>query len=278
MSRCSRTARLRSVRCCQRLLTNHFSELGRQTPIDDVKYGHFVDFVTDPSFLCHFGEYSRWQIQVNRVYYFIGQIVIGVSVDQGFRQLLSVCFASTIVLYLDVKVLTSLRAKELTAAIVRTNVGSIDFSSGPSKVLLSPVLGIWRRRALMRGLLELVGLAVHATQRFLLLCALLYPGLSFLGLKQQLLLMLLLAKPVKELVRLGHDLGNKCVLVVVFDVENLSAHFVVLLRCLVHITHQVFVLDVNSPELFVVIHSSIILWWLLRAHHLVHVNSANLVW
>ena len=130
----------------------------------------------------------------------------------------------------------------------------------------------------MRGLFELVGLAVDTTKRFLLLCALLYPGLSFLSFQQQLLLMLLLAKTVKELVGLSHDLGNQCILVVVFDIEDLSAHFVVLLCCLVHITDQVFILDVNSPELFVVINSSIILWWLLRANHLVHVNSANLVW
>jgi len=90
--------------------------------------------------------------------------------------------------------------------------------------------------------------------------------------------MLLLAESVKELVRLGHDLRNKCVLVVVFDIENLSAHFVVLLSCLVNITNQVFVLNVNSPELFVVVNSSIILWGLLRPDHLVHINSADLVW
>jgi len=129
----------------------------------------------------------------------------------------------------------------------------------------------------MRGLFELIGLAVYTTKCFFLLCALLYSGLSLLGFEKQLLLMLLLAKTVKEFVRLGHDLGNKCVLVVVFYIENLSAHFVVLLCCLVHITDQVFILDVNSPELLVVIDSSIILWWLLRANHLVHVNSAYLV-
>ena len=129
----------------------------------------------------------------------------------------------------------------------------------------------------MRGLLKFVGLAVDTTKRFLLLGTLLDPCLSLLGFYQQLLLMLLLAQTVKELVRLGHDLGNQCVLVVVFDIEDLSTHFVVLLCCLVNITDQVFILDVNSPELLVVINSSIILWWLLRADHLVHVDSANLV-
>ena len=89
--------------------------------------------------------------------------------------------------------------------------------------------------------------------------------------------MLLLTKSVKKLVRLGHDLGNEGVLVVVFYIEDFSAHFVVLLCCLVHIADQVFILDINSPELLVVIDSSIILWWFLRTDHLIHVYSANLV-
>ena len=77
--------------------------------------------------------------------------------------------------------------------------------------------------------------------------------------------------------RLSHDLRNQSVLVVIFNVENLSAHFVVLLRCLIYITDQVFVLDINSPELFVVINSGIVLRWFLGANHLIHVNSADFV-
>lgn len=75
--------------------------------------------------------------------------------------------------------------------------------------------------------------------------------------------MLLLSETVKKLMRLSHNLRNKSVLVVIFNIENLSAHLVVLLSCLVNVTDQVFVLNVNSPEFFVVVHSSIILWWLL---------------
>ena len=89
--------------------------------------------------------------------------------------------------------------------------------------------------------------------------------------------MLLLSKSVKELVRLSHDLGNQSVLIVIFNVENLSAHFVVLLRCLIYITDQVFILDINSPELFVVINSSIVLRWFLGPNHLIHIISANFV-
>ena len=84
-------------------------------------------------------------------------------------------------LYLDVKVLTSFGAEEFATSIIRANVGSVDFTSSPSKVLLSSVLGIWRRRALMRGFFELVGLAVDATKSFLLLSTLLDSGLSLFG-------------------------------------------------------------------------------------------------
>lgn len=43
-------------------------------------------------------------------------------------------------LYLDVQILTALRAKELAAAIVRTNVRSINFLSSPPEVLLPLIL------------------------------------------------------------------------------------------------------------------------------------------
>ena len=128
------------------------------------------------------------------------------------------------------------------------------------------------------GVFKFVSLAVDTTKCLLLLSALLNPCLSLLCFYQQLLLVLLLAETVKELVRLSHDLRHKCVLVVVFDIEDLSTHFVVLLCCLVNIADQVFILDVNSPEFFVVINPDIILWWLLRSDHLVHVDSTNFVW
>lgn len=128
------------------------------------------------------------------------------------------------------------------------------------------------------GVFKFVSLAVDTTKCLLLLSALLNPCLSLLCFYQQLLLVLLLAETVKELVGLSHDLRHKCVLVVVFDIEDLSTHFVVLLCCLVNIADQVFILDVNSPEFFVVINPDIILWWLLRSDHLVHVDSTNFVW
>ena len=49
--------------------------------------------------------------------------------------------------------------------------------------------------------------------------------------------MLLLTKPVKEFVRLGHDLRYEGVLIVILNVVDLSAHLVVLLRGLVHVAH-----------------------------------------
>jgi hypothetical protein len=79
------------------------------------------------------------------------------------------------------KVLTSLGAEEFATSIIWTNVGSINFTSSPSKVLLSSILGIWRRGALLRGFFVLVSLAVYSAKSFLLLGALLNSGLSFLG-------------------------------------------------------------------------------------------------
>jgi len=85
------------------------------------------------------------------------------------------------VLNLNVKVLTSFGAEEFATSIIWANVGSVDFTSGPSKVLLSSVLGVWRRRTLMRSFFELVRLAVYTTKSFLLLSTLLDSGLSLFG-------------------------------------------------------------------------------------------------
>lgn len=49
--------------------------------------------------------------------------------------------------------------------------------------------------------------------------------------------MLLLAESVEELMGLGHNLWNECVLIVVLNIKNLAAHLVILLSSLVHITN-----------------------------------------
>lgn len=78
--------------------------------------------------------------------------------------------------------------------------------------------------------------------------------------------MLLLPESVKEFVRLGEDLGHEGVLIEVFDVENLPSHSVIRVGGLVDVGHQVFILKIHSPELFVVINIGI------KNRRLLHVN------
>ena len=77
--------------------------------------------------------------------------------------------------------------------------------------------------------------------------------------------------------RLGEDLRHKRVLVEVFDVEDLPQHLVVGLRDLVDVGDQVLVLEIQSPELFVVICILIELGRLCRPLHMLHVLLRHLV-
>ena len=56
------------------------------------------------------------------------------------------------------------------------------------------------------------------------------------------LLELLLAKAVKELVRLSHDLRDQGIVVEVLDVHYLSIHFKVFICCLVNICNKILIL------------------------------------
>ena len=85
--------------------------------------------------------------------------------------------------------------------------------------------------------------------------------------------MLLLPQPVQELVRLGQDLWHQGVLVEVLDVEDLLAHLVVLVGRLVDVRHQVLILQVDPPELFVVVGLGVELRRLVIANDLLQVHS-----
>lgn len=140
-------------------------------------------------------------------------------------------------LYLDVQILTALRAKELAAAIVRTNVRSINFLSSPPEVLLPLILVLLVVDDAVRcigpvagdlligsgGLTVLLDIGLNLSS--LLLLQQLSSELSFASFLQQFLLVLLLAKSMQELVGLGQDLWYQSVLVEVLYVENFSKHF-----------------------------------------------------
>ena len=190
------------------MLAYHLTEFRCQSAIYDIENGHFIDFITNSGFLSHFGENTWRQVKVNRIYNFVGELTVSISVNQSFSKLFSVGFATTVVFYFYVKILTPFRPKELAASVVWANVSSINFPGCPSKVLLSSVFRVRRRRTLVRCLLKLVRLALNSTQRLLFLSALLNSSLSFLRFKKQFLLVLLLTKSVKELVWLSHNLRH----------------------------------------------------------------------
>ena len=180
--------------------------------------------------------------------------------------------------YFDVQVLTAFRPKELAAAIIWADVGPVYFSCCTAEMLLASILRIWRWRIAARFFFVDFGGAVKSLKRLLLFCSLLDPRLSLLGLLEQLLLVLLLAQTVQEFVWLRQHLGNESILIIVFNIEYLATHLIVLKCSLVNVAHEIFVLDVNSPELFVIIDIFVVGWWLLRAHYLIHVPTADLAW
>jgi hypothetical protein len=98
-------------------------------------------------------------------------------------------------------------------------------------VLLPFVLGVWR--SLLALLLGVV--AYLDTLGPLRLLYLLDASLSLLGFHQQLLLVLLLTKPMQEFVGLSQNLRHQGVFVEVFDIEHFTIHFVALVSCLVNI-------------------------------------------
>ena len=140
-------------------------------------------------------------------------------------------------LYLDVQILTALRAKELAAAIVRTNVRSINFLSSSPEVLLPLILVLLVVNDAVRcigpvagdlligsgGLTVLLDIGLNLSS--LLLLQQLSSELSFASFLQQFLLVLLLAKSMQELVGLSQDLWYQSILVEVLYVENFSQHF-----------------------------------------------------
>ena len=137
-------------------------------------------------------------------------------------------------LYLDVQILTALRAKELAAAIVRTNVRSINFLSSPPEVLLPLILVLLVVDDPVRSIGPVAGdlligsggltvlLDIGLNLSSLLLLQQLSSELSFASFLQQFLLVLLLTKSMQELVGLGQDLWYQSVLVEVLYVENFS--------------------------------------------------------
>lgn len=88
--------------------------------------------------------------------------------------------------------------------------------------------------------------------------------------------MLLLSKPVQELVRLGQNLRDESVFVEIFDVEHLSVHLVAVMGCLIDVSQQVLVLEIQSPILLEVVSVLIIFWRETSSLHLFHVNSSDL--
>ena len=121
-------------------------------------------------------------------------------------------------------------------------------------------------------------LALDDTLSAFLLLKLLNSSLSLFSLQQQLLLMLLLTKSVQEFMRLGENLRNKSVFIEVLDVENFPVHLITLMGSLIDISHQVFVLEVNSPEFSVIVLVFIILRRPCSAMHLFLVIPINFCW
>ena len=140
-------------------------------------------------------------------------------------------------LYLDVQILTALRAKELAAAIVRTNVRSINFLSSSPEVLLPLILVLLVVNDAVRCIGPVAGDLLIGSGRLtvlldiglnlssLLLLQQLSSELSFASFLQQFLLVLLLTKSMQELVGLSQDLWYQSILVEVLYVENFSQHF-----------------------------------------------------
>lgn len=126
------------------LLAYHLSELWSQSTVNYFKNLFLIDFVNDSSFLRHFGQNTWWQIQIDRIYNLICQLLTCICIYQCFGQFLAVCLASTIVLYLDVEILATFRAKELAAAIIWADIGAIYFSCCTSEMLFSPIFRIRR--------------------------------------------------------------------------------------------------------------------------------------
>lgn len=173
------------------------------------------------------------------------------------------------------QVLAALGPKVLSAAVIRADKSSVDLLSRPPLVLFAPVCSVLR---LLHGthlcvdFILVEGLFIILSFQSHLLDLQVLASLPLLGLLLKLGLVLLLPQPMQKLMRLSENLGYEGVLIEVLDVEDLSGHAVVGAGCLVDIGHQVLVLEIHSPELFVVVNIWVISWRLL------HVDILYLAW
>lgn len=78
--------------------------------------------------------------------------------------------------------------------------------------------------------------------------------------------------------RLREDLWHECVVIEVFDVVHLSAHLVVLMSSLIDVTNKVFVLEIDAPELLVIVCVWIERRRCRRPINLLHIVFSNLTW
>ena len=234
------------------MLTEHLTELGRQSAVDGVEQLCLVHLVQKARLLRHLRQDSWWQIKVNRVYQFVRHFTLRVGNHQLLGQPLTISLAAAVVLDLDVQVLRALRPKELATALIGTHVRAIDLLGSSPEVLLPFVLSLG-----CFGLFSLLYFPFCSDclgDYFLLLLCFNLPLLGFL---EELLLVLLLSQSVQELMRLGQDLGDKCILIKVFNVEDLSCQFVICTSYLVYVGDQILVLKEKFPVLLVIISTRI---------------------
>lgn len=161
---------------------------------------------------------------------------------------------------LDMEILAAFRAKKLITTIIRAYKGAINFNGRSPHMLFPPALAgsiaIGRlRRVIQKAIIILIRCGdsqgptrgadlIPEDQRLLL------------GFQDQLLLLLLkllLAKAVQELVRLGHDLRDKSVVVEVFDVYYFAIHLEVFICSLVYVRDEIFVLEIHSKVFFIIV-------------------------